>query len=399
VDITAGLRTLLLTSAIAAAAPFLAAALVKIRVPQVVIFIVGGVIIGPHVLGWAHPGEVHLLADVGLGFVFLIAGYELDLELFRQDVGGRALVAWFVTVVLAVAVTGVLSAIGFVHAFVPIALGLTTTAFGTLLPILHDNHMLGGRLGHSVLPAGAVGEFLPIIGIAIFLGSRGRFLGLISLLVMLAVALLLAQLPRWTTRPSIVRISHEGEHATSQTTLRLTVTLLFGLLVVASHFGLDVVLGAFLAGIILRRWAPGDVHSLESKLDAIGYGFFIPVFFAFSGMNLELGAIARAPQRLVVFFVLLLAVRGLPAMFLYRHHLDRSERLQMVLLTATALPLLVALSEIGVSTGEMLPANAAALVGAGVLSVLIFPSLAVALHARGAASASVSAQPTSDVVE
>jgi Kef-type K+ transport system membrane component KefB len=398
-DMTAGLRTLLLTSAIAASAPFLAAALVRIRVPQVVIFIVGGVLIGPHVLGWANPGAIRLLADVGLGFVFLIAGYELDLELFREDVGRRAVFSWLVTLVLAVGVTGVLSAVGFVHAFVPIALGLTTTAFGTLLPILHDNDMLGGRLGRSVLPAGAVGELVPIIGIAIFLSSRGRFLGLISLLVMLAVALLLAQLPRWTTRPSLLRISHEGENATSQITLRLTVTLLFGLLVAANHFGLDVVLGAFLAGIILHRWAPGDVHSLESKLDAIGYGFFIPVFFAFSGMNLELSSIAQAPQRLVVFFVLLLAVRGLPALFLYRHSLDRSERLQMVLLTATALPLLVALTEIGVSTGEMLPANAAALVGAGVLSVLIFPSLAVALHTKNLASPSVAAHPQTDVAD
>jgi Kef-type K+ transport system membrane component KefB len=394
-DIVSGLRSLLLTSAVAAAAPFVAAALVKIRVPQVVVFIVGGVLIGPHVLGWAHPGTIHLLADVGLGFVFLIAGYELDLELFRQDVGRRALVAWVVTAVLAVGVTGVLSAVGFVHAFIPIALGLTTTAFGTLLPILHDNNMLGGRLGRSVLPAGAVGEFLPIIGIAIFLSSSGQFLGLISLLVMLAVALLLAQLPRWTTRPTFVRISRAGEHATSQITLRLTVTLLFGLLVVASRFGLDVVLGAFLAGIILHRWAPGDVHSLESKLDAIGYGFFIPVFFAFSGMNLDLRSIAQSPQRLVVFFVLLIAVRGLPAMLLYRHDLDRSERLQMVLLTATALPLLVALTEIGLSSGDMLPANAAALVGAGVLSVLVFPSLAVGLHSRKQTSTSLSSPPAS----
>jgi Kef-type K+ transport system membrane component KefB len=385
---------LLLTSAVAAAAPFVAAALVKIRVPQVVVFILGGVLIGPHVLGWAHPDTIRLLADVGLGFVFLIAGYELDLELFRQDVGRRAVVAWIVTLVLAVGVTGFLSALGFVRAFVPISLGLTTTAFGTLLPILHDNNMLGGRLGRSILPAGAVGEFLPIIGIAIFLSSRGRFLGLISLVVMLAVALLLAQLPRWTMRPGFVTVSRAGEHATSQITLRLTVTLLFGLLVIASHFGLDVVLGAFLAGIILHRWAPGDVHSLESKLDAIGYGFFIPVFFAFSGMNLDLGSIAKSPLRLVVFFVLLLAVRGLPAMFLYRHQLDRSERLQMVLLTATALPLLVALTEIGLSTGEMLPANAAALVGAGVLSVLVFPSLAVGLHSRNKSPSMSSPSPS-----
>jgi Kef-type K+ transport system membrane component KefB len=381
-DVQTGLTTLLVVSLVAALAPFVSALLARIRLPQVVVFIVGGVLIGPEVLGWADPSAIALLANVGLGFLFLLAGYELDLELFREHVGRRAVLAWFVTAGLAVAVTGVLSAVGFVRAFVPVAIGLTTTAFGALLPILRDNDMLGGRFGRFILPAGAVGEFLPIVAIAVFLSSQGRVLGLASLVVMLGVALLLAFLPRWTSRPGFVKISQAGEHSTSQTTLRITVCLLFALLVVADRFGLDVVLGAFLAGVVLRRWAPGDVHSLELKLDAVGYGFFIPVFFITSGMNLDLTSIAEAPQRLLVFFLLLVAVRGLPAMFLYRRDLPRTQRVQMMLLTATALPLLVALSEIGLSTGEMLPENAAALVGAGVLSVILLPGLAVALNKR-----------------
>lgn len=388
-DVQTGLTTLLVMTAVAALAPFLSAMLTRIRLPQVVVFIVGGVLIGPEVLGWAHSASIELIADVGLGFLFLLAGYELDLDLFRERVGHRAVVAWFVTAVLAVAVTGVLSAIGFVRAFVPVAIGLTTTALGALLPILRDNDMLGGRFGRYILPAGAVGEFLPIVAIAVFLGSRGRLVGLASLLVMFVVALLLAVLPRWTTRPRFVKISKEGEHATSQITLRLTMVLLFALLVLADRFGLDVVLGAFLAGVILRRWAPGDVESLEAKLDAIGYGFFIPMFFIASGMDLDLQSIADAPQRLIVFFLLLVAVRGLPAIFLYRHDLAFTQRVQMMLLTATALPLLVALSEIGLSTGEMLPENAAALVGAGVLSVIVLPGLAVTLHRRADPSSAV----------
>jgi Kef-type K+ transport system membrane component KefB len=379
-DVEKGLTTLLVMTVVAALAPFLSALLARIRLPQVVVFIVGGVLIGPEVLGWAEPDAITLLANVGLGFLFLLAGYELDLELFREHVGRRAVVAWMVTAGLAIAVTGVLSAVGFVRAFVPVAIGLTTTALGALLPILRDNDMLSGSFGRFIMPAGAVGEFLPIVAIAIFLSAKGRFIGLVTLVLMLLVAALLAALPRWTSRPQFVKISRDGEHATSQTTLRLTVALLFGLLVVADRFGLDIVLGAFLAGIILRRWAPGDVHSLESKLDAIGYGFFIPVFFISSGMNLDIDSIAEAPQRLLVFFVLLLAVRGLPAMFLYRRDLVRRQRVQMMLLTATALPLLVALSEIGLSTGEMLPENAAALVGAGVLSVILLPGIAVRLN-------------------
>ena len=148
------------------------------------------------------------------------------------------------------------------------------------------------------MPAGAVGEFFPIVGIAIFLGSHGRLYGLLSLVAMCVVALGLAWLPRFAHIERLQAISHEGEHSTSQTTLRLTVMLLFGLLVFASHFGLDVVLGAFLAGVVLRRWAPGDVDALDNKLDAVGYGFFIPVFFVFSGMGLDLGSIADAPARL-----------------------------------------------------------------------------------------------------
>ena len=160
--------------------------------------------------------------------------------------------------------------------------------------------------------------------------------------------------------------------------------LLFALLVIAADFGLDVVLGAFLAGVVLRRWAPGDVHALEAKLDAVGYGFFIPVFFVSSGMSLDLRSIIESPARLVVFFLLLLAVRGLPALLFYRKDLPMRGRVQMMLLTATALPLLVALAHIGLESGTMLPENAAALVGAGVLSVIVFPAVAASLGRSGA---------------
>jgi Kef-type K+ transport system membrane component KefB len=298
------------------------------------------------------------------------------------------MVGWLISAVVSVAVTGVLAAAGFVHAFVPVALALTTTALGTLLPILRDNDMLSGPLGRMIMPAGAVGEFFPIVGIAIFLGSKGRVYGLLSLVVMCVAALGLAWLPRLAHAERFEAISQEGEHSTSQTTLRLTVMLLFGLLVFASDFGLDVVLGAFLAGVVLRRWAPGDVDALEGKLDALGYGFFIPVFFVSSGMGLDLGSIANAPARLVVFFLLLLAVRGLPSFFLYRKELVVRQRVQMMLLTATSLPLLVALAAVGLDSGQMLPENAAALVGAGVLSVMVFPGLAVALNRRAPIPAS-----------
>ena len=162
--------------------------------------------------------------------------------------------------------------------------------------------------------------------------------------------------------------------------------LLLALLALAARFGLDIVLGAFVAGLVLRQWAPGDVRSLEEKLDAVGYGFFIPVFFVSSGMALDIGSIAEAPLRLLVFFVLLLVVRGLPALLVYRRALAPTQRTQMVFITATTLPMLVALAQIGLDNGTMLPENAAALVGAGVLSVLVFPAVAVAIGSRRSAS-------------
>jgi Kef-type K+ transport system membrane component KefB len=381
-DLARGLETLLVVAAVAALAPVLVALLPGPRIPQVVVLLVGGVLIGPEVLGWAERPVIDLLANVGLGFLFLLAGYELDLRLFRERPGRLAMVAWLVTVALAAALVGVLAAVGFVRAFVPVALGLTTTALGTLLPILRDNDMLGGRFGRYLLAAGAVGELFPIFAIALFLGAINKFVALGSLVAVGLLAAVLTLAPRLVRGNRLERILREGEGSTAQTTLRWTIVLLLLLLVIAEEFGLDVVLGAFLAGIVLRRWAPGDVHVLEGKLDAIGYGFFIPLFFVSSGMGLDVRSIAEAPARLLVFFVLLMVVRGVPALFLYRRDLPAPQRVQTMLLTATALPLLVALAEIGLRNGTMLRENAAALVGAGVLSVLVFPMVAVAIERR-----------------
>ena len=392
-DLARGLETLLVAAVVAALAPVLVALLPGPRIPQVVVLLAGGVLIGPQVLGWADRPAIDLLANVGLGFLFLLAGYELDLHLFRERPGRLAIVAWLVTVALAAATVGVLAAIGFVRAFVPVALGLTTTALGTLLPILRDNDMLGGRFGRYLLAAGAVGELFPVFAIALFLGASNKFVALGSLVAVGVLAVVLSFAPRLVRGNRLERILQEGEGSTAQTTIRWTVVLLLLLLLIAEEFGLDVVLGAFLAGIVLRRWAPGDVHSLEEKLDAIGYGFFIPLFFVASGMSLDIRSIAEAPLRLLVFFVLLLVVRGVPALFLYRDALPPVRRVQLMFLTATALPLLVALAEIGLRNGTMLRENAAALVGAGALSVLVFPMAAVMIERRRRAGEGPAAAP------
>lgn len=377
------LTTLLAVMVVVSAAPIVVA-LVPGRIPQVVFLIAGGVLIGPEILDVADPDDVEVFASLGLGFLFLLAGYELDPSVLRERAGRLAIVSWVVTVTLALAVVGALEAAGFVEAFVPVAIGLTTTALGTLLPILREHDLLGGRFGRFMFAAGAIGEMGPVLAIALLLGHYASIVEVIGVAAVAGAAFLLSVVPRAIRGTRIARLVDERQDETSQTTLRLTVLLLVLLLFLSAEFGLDIVLGAFFAGMVLRRWAPGDVASLERKLDAVGYGFFIPVFFVTSGMALDVVSILENPARLLVFFVLLLVVRGVPALFVYRKDLPWRERVQLVFLTATALPLLVALAEIGLDNGSMLPENAAALVGAGVLSVAMFPTIAIRLRRAAA---------------
>jgi Kef-type K+ transport system membrane component KefB len=375
------LSSLLVVMVVVAAAPIVVA-LLPGHVPQVVFLIAGGILIGPAVLDMARPGEVQLFANLGLGFLFLLAGYELDPTLFRERAGRLAIASWVATVLLAVAVVGVLELVGFVRAFLPVAIGLTTTALGTLLPILRENDMLTGRFGRYLFAAGAIGEMGPVLAIAVLLGHYQSIVEVVGVAAVAGAAFVLAMMPRFVGGSRFGEVIAEGQHETTQTTLRLTVLLLVTLLYLSAEFGLDIVLGAFFAGMVLRRWQPGDVASLDRKLDAVGYGFFIPLFFVSSGMGLDVRSIIETPGRLLAFFALLLAVRGLPTLFIYRRDLPALRRIQLVLLTATALPLLVALAAIGLDNGSMLPENAAALVGAGVLSVAVFPLIAVRLEPR-----------------
>jgi Kef-type K+ transport system membrane component KefB len=383
VSILQGLNSLVAVALVAALTPLVVALLPGPRIPQVVIFLIGGVLIGPHVLGLADSGSIQLLSNIGLGFLFLLAGYELDPLLLRQRPGRLAITGWVMSAVISVGVTAALFAVGYIKDFVPVGLALTTTALGTLLPILRDNDMLGGRLGRHIFAAGAVGELFPIVIIAVFLTKRGHFVALASVVAVGVLAIILSAVP-WLARSAAVqRIIREGQDATGQVTLRWAVVLLFALLAAASRFGLDVVLGAMLAGIVLRIWTRRlslDTESLERKFDTVGYGIFIPIFFIASGMGIDLKAISGDPLRVLVLLVLLLVVRGLPSLLVYRHDLEFRQRLEMTFITATSLPLLIALADIGQQDGVMLPATAAALVGAGVLSVLIYPLIAVGLH-------------------
>ena len=230
------LGSLLAVAAVAAVAPILVA-LLPGRIPQVIVLIIGGILIGPHSFEIADGTNIELFANLGLGFLFLMAGYEMDPSLLRQREGSLAIVAWVITVSLALGTVALLQWAGYVRAFVPISIALTTTALGTLLPILRENDMLGGRFGRYVFASGAVGEMFPVIAIAISLGTYNSIVEVIGIAAVGGAAFLLSVLPRYIADTKVGRIVEQGQDETAQTTLRLTIVLLVALLFLSEKFG------------------------------------------------------------------------------------------------------------------------------------------------------------------
>ncbi len=376
----------LLVLAVAAAAPIVAAAAgrlsTRVIVPIVVVELVLGAAIGPDGLGLAEVDDIlSFLGQLGLGFLFFFAGYEIDVERIRGAPLRLAVLGWLVTLALAYALAGVLAATGVVLSGLLVGSAMTTTALGTLLPVLRDSGRLDTELGRFVLGAGAVGEFGPVLIVTLLLGTQADAGTQVLLLAAFtALAVLAAALSAGAVGRSWSFIERNLE-TSGQVPVRLTILLLFALVVVAADLGLDVILGAFAAGAILRLLLRDrELERFESKLDAVGFGLLIPFFFVTSGMALDLAALTGSTRALVelpVFLVLFLVVRGAPALLLYRGQLDAVGRRSLALLSATQLPLVVAITTIGVDAGHMRASTAAALVGAGVLSVLIYPSLAL----------------------
>ena len=375
----------------AAAAPILAAAVGRIRagvlVPVVVFELALGALIGPDGLGLAEVDDIlEFLGQLGLGFLFFFAGYEIEFDRIRGTPLRLAVLGWLITLALAYSLAGLLAAAGVVLSGLLVGSALTTTALGTLLPVLRDEGQLETNLGRFVLGAGAVGEFGPVLIVTLLLSTQSDTeTQLLLLAAFTAVAVLAAAVSVGAVGRGWRFIESQME-TSGQVPVRLTVLLLFGLVVMAAELGLDVILGAFAAGAILRLLLRGrEVERFESKLDAVGFGLLIPFFFVTSGMTLDLSALvssARALIELPVFLLLMLFVRGIPALLLYRRELDASGRWSLALLSGTQLPLVVAITSIGVDTGHMRVSTAAALVGAGVLSVLIYPSLALGIARR-----------------
>jgi Kef-type K+ transport system membrane component KefB len=259
-----------------------------------------------------------------------------------------------------------------------VGLSLTTTALGTLLPVLGDAGVLKTEFGPYMLGIGSVGEFGPIVVVAVLLTHKDPVVSSLLLVCFVVIATITALLATRAHPPKVVALLRRHLHSSAQLPVRVAVLLVLLLVFLAYKLGLDVLLGAFAAGIVVRLFTTGeDSKVIESKLAAIGFGFLIPIFFIVSGTHFDLHIFLTRPStllRLLLFLALMLVVRGGPALLLYRRVLPSGQRLPLALFSATGLPLIVVITAIGTAEGRILPENAAALVGAGMVSVLLFPA-------------------------
>jgi Kef-type K+ transport system membrane component KefB len=384
--------TLLLILAVALIAPLIAAAVPRLKVPALVLEILLGIIIGPQVLDLvAVTPPIELLANLGLASLIFMAGFELDPQRLKGEPMRLASLGWATSIVLGLGLALVFHLTGLVISQLFVGLALTTTALGTLLPIMRDAGLLPTKLGTHVLAVGSVGEFGPIIAIALVLSGSSPTQAAQSLLVFVAVAVLVFI---WARRPTDGRIRKAVGatiRSSGQVYVRLALLLVALLAWVAAELGLDFLLGAFTAGMIYRLFLSSageeEVETVEVKLEAISFGYVIPIFFVVTGITYDLDALLHSVKALVMvplFLVSFLIVRGVPVR-MYRKDLpDPHDRRALVFFSATALPLVVAITTLGVEAKQMRPSTAAALVGAGMVSVIVFPLLGMAAYRRSA---------------
>ncbi|VVJ24893.1 Na+/H+ antiporter-like protein [Amycolatopsis camponoti] len=374
-------------AAIALVAPLVTALVPKLRVPAVVLEIVLGIVAGPSVLGWVEADvPVEIAALLGLAFLLFLAGLEIDVHRLRGRALRLALLGYGVTLALGLAAGAGFGAAGWVKSPLLIAVALSATSLGLVVPVLKDAGQAETALGQAIIAACSVADFAAVVLLSLLFSASGgstggRLVLLVAFALLVAATAVVVSLAGRSRRlgATLTRL----QDTTAEIRVRAAVVLLVAFVALAEAFGLESILGAFLAGAVvglLDRDAASHPR-FRVKLDAIGYGFLIPVFFVAGGLRLDLGGLLAdpaAPVRIPLFLVALLIARGVPAL-LYTREFGRRPAAAAALLQATSLPFLVTVSQIGVLTGSMSPATAAGLVCAGLLSVLAFPAGALSL--------------------
>jgi len=371
-----------------------------VRLPAVVLEIVAGIVVGPSVLGWVEvDGPVGVLAVIGLAFLLFLAGLEIDVRELRGRPLRLAALGFGLSFAIAVAAGLGLHAVGLAGSSLFVAIVLTATSLGIVVPVLKDAGEIASPFGQLVVAAGSIADFGAIILLSLLFSREGGGIGSQAILlggfvlVAGAIGLALAGAERLSALSGVlVRL----QDTTAQIRVRGAFLLLVMFAFVAERLGLETILGAFMAGALLTLLDRdrGMTHPrFREKLEAAGFGIFIPVFFVVSGVRFDLDALtssAGALARVPVFLLALLAVRGLPAL-LYRNDLGNERTAVAALLQATSLPFIVAATQIGMEIGTIDATTGSALVGAGILSVLLFPLGALTILRGG--SAGVDSQP------
>jgi Kef-type K+ transport system membrane component KefB len=398
---TPAFDNLLLVMAVAFAAPLVLGLFPRIQLPSVVVEIVAGIVIGPSVLGLAEVDEsVQVVALIGLAFVLFLAGLEIEFEKLRGAVLRLTAAGFALSFAIAVGVSLVLSAGGLVDTPLLVAIILCATSLGVLVPVLKDAGEIGSTFGQLIIAAATIADFGAIILLSLFFsgeGGTGSTLVLLGSLFTLAAVVLVAVRGAehsMRIRADLLRL----QDTTAQIRVRAALLLFVGFAAVAEALGLEVILGAFVAGAIVSvadRDQAMTHPDFRRKLEAIGFGFFIPVFFVSSGVRFDLAALTSSVSSVVmvpVFLAALVVVRGVPAA-LYRHRLGTRKAAIAGLMQATSLPFIVAATAIGQELELIDAAGSAALIGAGLLSVLCFPLAGLVLLRRDGAAPEPDAAP------
>jgi Kef-type K+ transport system membrane component KefB len=378
---------LLVVAAVAVFAPLTVGYFPRLRIPAVVLEIIGGIIVGPSVLGWVHIDlPVQILGLFGLAFLLFLAGLEIDVHRLRGRLLRFAVLGYLVTLVLGYGAGASFTAVGWVSQPLLLAITLSATSLGLVVPVLKDAGQVGSEVGQSALAAASIADFAAIVLLSLFFsasggstGSKVVVLGAFAGLVVVTGLAVSGAARSMRLGQVLLRL----QDTTAEIRVRFAVLLLVAFTALAERFGLESILGAFLAGAVVGLVDRDSAShpNFRTKLEAIGYGFLVPVFFVSSGVKLDLAGLLHSPSALVrvpVFLLALLAVRGLPALIGLRANGTRPT-LALGLLQATSLPFIVTATQIGVTLGKITAVTAAALVCTGLLSVLIFPLIALTL--------------------
>jgi len=354
-----------------------------LAVPVVVIELLFGVLIGPQLLGLPVDELLRYMSYLGLGLLFFLAGYEID----PKVIAGRPLrlagFGWAISLAIAYSAAAILQSGGVVLSLLYTGSALATTSMGMLIPVLADGGDLRSRYGINVMACGAVGEFGPIMLMTLFLSAQST-LHEAGLLVAFTVAAGIAGAAIGIFARRSREVLESTMEQSSQLAIRWILFFALALAVLAHELGLDLVLGGFVAGLLTRRAAGGELPQvLHSKLNAIAYGVFIPFFFVESGMSLDVSALFGSVAdvtRLLAFFVLMFVARGVPALLLYREELGPVDRRALALMSSTQLTLVIAITSLATQTGHMRAGTQAALIGASAMTTVLFPTLAARLR-------------------